>query len=118
MSDPQAVPLDDEPRTPMWLPALGAAIFVVAALWWAVIPASQPATQPVASASASASAAPPAAPAVTPAGTPQQAALGTAPAAPSQRPMLAPGMASADAQQRMRELRERMKKGPGGPAHP
>jgi hypothetical protein len=40
MSDPHAAPLDDEPRSPMWLPALGAALFVGVALWWAVTPSA------------------------------------------------------------------------------
>jgi hypothetical protein len=40
MSDPHAAPLDDEPRSPMWLPALGAALFVGVAIWWAVTPSA------------------------------------------------------------------------------
>ncbi len=62
MSDPHAptpAALDDEPKTPMWLPALGAALFVCAGLYWAVSPSSAPAAPT--EAAASASAAPPAA---------------------------------------------------------
>jgi len=40
MSDPHAAQLDDEPRSPMWLPALGAALFVGVAVWWAVTPSA------------------------------------------------------------------------------
>lgn len=47
-----------EPKTPMWLPALGAALFVVAAIVWAVMPSSTPPAQ--ADAAPSASAPPPA----------------------------------------------------------
>jgi hypothetical protein len=32
----------DEPKTPLWLPALGAAIFVAVGLWWAVTPSPPP----------------------------------------------------------------------------
>jgi hypothetical protein len=108
MSDPHAAPLDDEPRTPLWLPALGAAIFVAAALWWAITPSSTAAAEGAASASASAAAAPPAAP---PAAAPpaQAAAVPTGPGVPSGRPVLAPGMASAETQQRLREIQQRMK---------
>ena len=45
MSDPHAakpVAVDDEPKTPMWLPALGAALFTSIGLWWAVTPADPP----------------------------------------------------------------------------
>jgi hypothetical protein len=118
MSDPHALPLDDEPRTPLWLPALGGAIFVAAALWWAVTPSSAaPAGEGAPSASVSATA-PAAPPAVASAGTPQPpaTALATAQLAPSARPVLAPGMASAEMQQRMKELRDRMK--PAGGKHP
>jgi hypothetical protein len=62
MSDLHAAPLEDEPRTPMWLPALGAALFVGVALWWAVTPAATPVAvpEPVASASAPVASAAPA----------------------------------------------------------
>ncbi len=39
--DPNA---SDEPKTPMWLPALGALLFLVAGIYWATRPA-----EPVAS---------------------------------------------------------------------
>jgi hypothetical protein len=71
MSDPHAsasAPAEDEPKTPMWLPALGATLFVSAGLWWAVTPGDPlpGADQPVASASAPATAAPPPAPTAAP----------------------------------------------------
>jgi hypothetical protein len=46
-----------EPQTPMWLPALGVALFVGAAVWWATRPAPPPPPPVEAAASASASAA-------------------------------------------------------------
>jgi|GEM_PF-1912792 len=61
MSDPHvpaSAPGDDEPKTPMWLPALGAALFIALGLWWAVTP-SAPSAAAAAAASASAAAAPP-----------------------------------------------------------
>jgi hypothetical protein len=41
MSDPHAptsdtAAFDDEPRTPMWLPAVGAALFLVVGIVWAI----------------------------------------------------------------------------------
>jgi hypothetical protein len=39
-----------EPKTPMWLPALGAALFLAAGVWWLARP--QPAPEPVTSAAA------------------------------------------------------------------
>lgn len=66
MSDPHASAspqVDDEPKTPMWLPGLGATLFVAAGLWWAVTPSAAPPASDAAavtSASASASAAAPA----------------------------------------------------------
>ena len=42
MTDSHGSPPDDEPKTPMWLPALGAALFVSVALWWAVTPSAAP----------------------------------------------------------------------------
>jgi hypothetical protein len=35
-------PLPDEPKTPMWLPALGAALFLLAGIWWATRPSAAP----------------------------------------------------------------------------
>ena len=64
--EPPALP---EPHTPMWLPALGVALFVSVALWWAVTPkaapppASDSETVAAAAASGAASAAPQARPA-------------------------------------------------------
>lgn len=50
--DPPPLP---EPQTPMWLPAVGVALFVSVALWWAVTPKAPPPPvreMPAASASA------------------------------------------------------------------
>jgi hypothetical protein len=46
----------DEPKTPMWLPALGAALFLIVGIWWAMRPSDAPApsAEPAASASAGA----------------------------------------------------------------
>jgi hypothetical protein len=33
---------DDEPRTPMWLPAVGAALFLVVGIVWAITALSRP----------------------------------------------------------------------------
>jgi hypothetical protein len=47
-----------EPQTPMWLPALGIALFLIAGIWWATrnaAPQAAPPSAPVASASAAAS---------------------------------------------------------------
>ncbi len=30
----------DEPKTPMWLPALGALLFLLAGIWWATRPSA------------------------------------------------------------------------------
>jgi len=52
----------DEPKSPMWLPALGGALFLIWGIWWATRPNPPPppepavTAQPVASAQASASA--------------------------------------------------------------
>jgi hypothetical protein len=45
-----------EPQTPMWLPALGIALFLLAGIWWATRPVPQAA--PPAPAAAASSAAP------------------------------------------------------------
>ncbi|HEX7667922.1 MAG TPA: hypothetical protein VF407_25520 [Polyangiaceae bacterium] len=52
--------LPEEPKTPMWLPALGGALFLIVGIWWATRPEPpKPAPAPdAASAAASASAAP------------------------------------------------------------
>src|ERR1700733_3064747 len=61
-----SAPQDDEPKSPIWLPALGAAIFLGIGLWWDVMPSAQATgPQPGASqvmAQASAPPAPPGAP--------------------------------------------------------
>jgi hypothetical protein len=41
MSEP-VTPPPDEPRTPMWLPALGAALFLLVGIWWATRPSAAP----------------------------------------------------------------------------
>ena len=48
----------DEPKTPMWLPALGAALFLIVGIWWAMRPADAPTGAPSAEPAAAASAAP------------------------------------------------------------
>ena len=60
MSDPHAAattPADDEPKTPMWLPVLGLALFLVFGLAWALrsVAPGPSAKETAASASASAS---------------------------------------------------------------
>ena len=40
--DGHAPPPLDEPKSPMWLPALGAALFIAVGLWWAVTPSPPP----------------------------------------------------------------------------
>jgi len=45
MSDPHATsksPLDDEPKTPAWLPVLGVVFFVLCGLAWALNSRSSP----------------------------------------------------------------------------
>jgi hypothetical protein len=39
---------EEEPQTPMWLPALGVALFLVAGIWWATRAVPQPAPPPAA----------------------------------------------------------------------
>jgi hypothetical protein len=107
MSDPhaaKAAATDDEPKSPMWLPALGAALFVSVGLWWAVTPAPPPPADAdqAASASAAASAAPaptppPTATPVRPQMPPPTASAAMAPAIPSNLP---PGL-----QQRIQRVR-------------
>lgn len=98
-----AAPQEEEPQTPIWLPALGAALFVGVALWWAVTPSSAPATpaEPPASASAATAAAapnpqaqvaPPARPVAPPSGSAQ-----------ARIPM--PSSLPADLQKRLNDLR-------------
>jgi hypothetical protein len=58
MSDPHAAatpPLDDEPRTPTWLPVLGVVLFLLVGLAWALNSKSSGPTAQEAAASASGS---------------------------------------------------------------
>src|SRR5579872_7502975 len=79
MSDPHADPQSkvEEPATPVWLPALGFALFIGGGVAWAVTPPAVSATPPPL---------PP--PVVMPAPTPPPQA--TQPAAPAPVPVLAP----------------------------
>ena len=36
----------EEPKTPMWLPALGGALFLVVGIWWATRPVDKPPPAP------------------------------------------------------------------------
>lgn len=93
MSDPHVSAPDDEPKTPMWLPALGAALFLAVGLAWAVSPASPP---PPPEAAASAAPAPPApAPIASAAPSP-----GTLPAGAPQNP--------EELQRRLKEMRDKL----------
>ncbi|MGD0528398.1 MAG: hypothetical protein ABSE49_24900 [Polyangiaceae bacterium] len=76
-SHPQ-VEAQAEPQTPMWLPALGAGLFVAVGLWWAVTPSAPAITadDTAASASASVAAAAPTPPAAPPAAQIAQAING------------------------------------------
>jgi hypothetical protein len=100
----QASPQEDEPKTPMWLTAVGAALFVGVALWWAVTPAARPPTPaetpPSASVAAAAAAPNPQAQAVPPAQQPA-AAGASAPQARMQVPSALP----PDVQKRLNDLR-------------
>ncbi len=49
----------DEPQTPMWLPALGVALFLAYGIWWATRPTPLPPPEPEAAASASVAASAP-----------------------------------------------------------
>jgi hypothetical protein len=71
----------DEPKSPLWLPAVGGALFLAVGLWWAVTP-SAPDPVDVAPPPAVASAAPPPPPS-------------TASAPPPARPIIAPPNGSA-----------------------
>ncbi len=84
--DGHAPPPLDEPKSPMWLPALGAALFIAVGLWWAVTPSPPPpppddtepaaaAPQPAASAGPRPAAVPGAAGGAQGAGGPDNAAL-------------------------------------------
>lgn len=102
MSDPHAsaaAAVEDEPRTPGWLPALGAALFIAAGLWWAVTPAKVAATGASAPTSP-ASAAPP--PAPTP---PAATALPAMPVNPQRQPMPMPSTLPPSLQQQIQNIR-------------
>jgi hypothetical protein len=112
MSDLHASPLEDEPQTPLWLPALGAALFVAVGLWWAVTPSApsvasihaDQAPSPLASAAAAMSPPSPPQPQV-----PENAAL-----VASARPVALPQPGSP-AEERMKKIREQMNpRAPGG----
>ena len=99
-----ASPQEEEPKTPMWLTAVGAALFVGVALWWAVTPAapaSTPAeTAPAASVAAAAAAPNPQAHAQLPAQQP------AAPGASAALPRIpAPSALPPDVQKRLNDLR-------------
>ncbi len=91
-SSPARAAADDEPRSPMWLPALGGALFLAVGLWWAVTPSAPP---PAPEAAASASA-PPSVPA------PPPAAVASANPPPIVRGM--PPQAPSAAVERLRNL--------------
>jgi len=103
MTDAYGFPPDDEPKSPMWLPALGAALFVAVALWWAVTPSAQPIAPdaaPGASASVAVAAAAPPLPAQ--AAQPGQGAIPMGSARPSPSGMhINPAL-----EERMRKLHE------------
>ncbi len=118
MTDAHGIPPEAEPKTPMWLPALGAALFVGVALWWAVTPSSLPIAPDDTAASASASAAPaPTAPALLPAqAVPAQAAAPMG----SGRPMPSGGVhVSPAVEERLRKMHEGLlAPGGGSPRRP
>jgi hypothetical protein len=99
-------PQEEEPQTPIWLPALGAALFVGVALWWAVTPSSASSTQaepPASASAATAAAAPnPQAQAVPPA---QPAAPPPNASAQARVPM--PSALPAELQKRLDDLRRK-----------
>jgi hypothetical protein len=80
MSNPHASAprVDEEPKTPLWLPALGAALFVALAVVWATLPGAPPPVTAVAAQTPGAAGAPP-------------AGAATAPAARAPAPPLPPG---------------------------
>ncbi|MEO8798033.1 MAG: hypothetical protein ABI551_09130 [Polyangiaceae bacterium] len=44
--------LPEEPKTPMWLPALGGALFLLAGIWWVTCPEPANTSAPAPAASA------------------------------------------------------------------
>ncbi|HEX8791796.1 MAG TPA: hypothetical protein VF765_12670 [Polyangiaceae bacterium] len=112
MSEPHAAsgtPQEEEPQTPMWLPAVGAALFVGVALWWAVTPPVAPSTPAEAPAaeSAAAAAAAPNPQAQAPAVPPAQPRFPPQPAAPSGQGarVPVPSALPAELQKRLNDLR-------------
>lgn len=96
---------EEEPKTPMWLPALGAALFVGIALWWAVTPSAPPAAaEAAASAAASASAAAPN-PQAQPAQPAQPGTAAMAGTQPGRMPM--PSALPPELQKRLDEMRRK-----------
>jgi hypothetical protein len=103
----------------MWLPGLGAALFVGAGLWWVLTPAAAPiVAEPAASASTPVASAAPVAQAAPVAAAPRPSAAALTPMpglAGHPSPGTAPGGPAAD--ERLRRLREQTQlKGAGG--HP
>jgi hypothetical protein len=108
MSDLHANPLEDEPKTPLWLPVLGAALFVAVGLWWAVTPSAS-AVQADQAPSASASVAVAVSPPPPQPQVPENAAL-----VASARPVALPQPGSP-AEERMKKIREQINpRAPGG----
>ena len=100
-----ASPQDDEPKTPIWLTAVGAALFVGVALWWAVTPAAAPSTPAEAAPSASVAGAA-AAPNPQAQAQPPAQQRPAAPGASAQQARFpAPSALPADVQKRLNELR-------------
>jgi hypothetical protein len=124
MTDSHGSPLEAEPKTPMWLPALGAGLFVLVALWWAVTPSAPAITADDTAASASvaiAAAAPPApaaptAPAAAHLAQPMNAAANPAPVPsgiPSGMHRLNPAI-----EERLKKAHQGMAPPGGAGAHP
>jgi hypothetical protein len=107
-------PPSDEPKSPLWLPVLGGALFLAVGLWWAVTPsAPEMVADADAAPTASAVAAPPpppsasAVPQMRPAAPPASAsALGMRPAAPG----ASAGPARNVDPKLLQRLRDQMKK--------
>jgi hypothetical protein len=104
-------PQEEEPQTPIWLTALGAALFVGAALGWAVTPSAAQSTPAEPAASASAAAVAPSGGGAAAAPNPQaQGAHPAQPAAPpnasgQQARIPVPSALPAELQKRLNELR-------------
>jgi hypothetical protein len=99
----RGVPPEDEPKTPMWLPAVGAALFVGVALWWAVTPSAAPRAPAETAPAASAAAAAAPNPQAQALPTMQQPAAPPASAQQARIPM--PSALPADLQKRLNDLR-------------